>query len=158
MLPNLESFYLTIFFARKSSLDITQVSALRVFAILKYTRNVLNMRTLNFSKCNTSAIMNALEFPDDTRVCDFCEGAKGPLRFALSVLSARRLHLRMTSHGSACISCYQERSVRVSVYKAKTLKRYISADKLYDPNHAQFARPTTIRTSQTRGRALESSC
>jgi hypothetical protein len=35
--------------------------------------------------------------------------------------SARRLHLRMTLHGSARMSCYQERSVRVSVYKTKAL-------------------------------------
>ena len=86
------------------------------------TRNVLNMRTLNFAKFNTSAIMGALEPPDDTRICDCCRVTRGSLRFAPSVLlSARRFHLRKTLHGSACISCYQEYSVRVFVYKTKGL-------------------------------------
>ena len=62
MLPNLESFHLTFFSLLVNRLLTSQVPALRVF---EYTRNVLNMRTLNFAKCNTSAIMNALELPDD---------------------------------------------------------------------------------------------
>lgn len=76
---------------------------------------------LNSAEFNTSAIMGALEAPGDARIRDFVGVPWGPLRFALSILSARRLHLRMTSHGSTRMSCYQERSVRVSVYKTKGL-------------------------------------
>jgi hypothetical protein len=64
--------------------------------------------------------MGVLDLPDDTRG-GFCVDAGRPLRVRLSVLSARRLHRRMTLHGSSGISCYQERSVWVSVYKAEAL-------------------------------------